>query len=246
MNCSEIRPLFHAYVDNELDVVRSLEVEQHLAGCPKCAAARRSVLAMRSALQKNELAFRAPENLRRSVREIARPATDAAPTPGVSALWRWLATASTAFALILLILRPAGVAQNDLALDEAVSAHVRSLQAEHLTDVMSTDQHTVKPWFAGKIDFAPSVTDFAQQGFSLYGGRLDYLGDHPVAALVYHHAKHIINVFVWPSTTAMSAKAENLRGYNVINCAANGLHYCLVSDLNAKELGDLADLLVKQ
>ena len=246
MNCSDMHPLFHAYLDNELDAARSLEMEKHLAECPKCAAARASMLALRSALKQNDLAYSAPANLRRSVREIARPTTDATPTPGVSALWRWLATASTAFALILLLLRPVGVAQNDLALDEAVGAHVRSLQVEHLTDVMSTDQHTVKPWFTGKIDFAPSVTDFAAQGFPLYGGRLDYLGDHSVAALVYHHAKHVINVFVWPSTTAMTAKAQELRGYNVINCAANDLHYCLVSDLNAKELGDLADLLMKQ
>lgn len=246
MNCSEIRPLFHAYVDNELDLVHSLDLEQHLKDCPKCAAARRSVLALRSALQKSNLSFTAPASLRRSVRDIARDAREEkSVSPGVNALWRWLATASTALALFLLIMRPTGTTQ-DAMLDEAVSSHVRSLMADHLTDVTSTDQHTVKPWFTGKIDFAPSVTDFADQGFPLIGGRLDYLNNHPVAALVYHHAKHVINVFVWPSTDVTVPKSENLRGYNVINCSASGLHYCLVSDLNAKELTDLADLLNKQ
>ena len=245
MNCSEIRPLFHAYVDNELDLVRSLDMEQHLKDCPACAAARRSVLALRAALQQNDLAYRAPDSLRRSVRQIAKPASDASPSAGVTVLWRWLATVSTAFALLLLMLRPPGMLQRDTMLDEVVSSHVRSLMADHVTDVTSTDQHTVKPWFTGKLDFAPNVTDFTEQGFPLVGGRLDYLDNHPVAALVYHHAKHVINVFVWPSTTAMAARTENLRGYSVINCAASGLHYCLVSDLNAKELNDLADLLVK-
>jgi anti-sigma factor RsiW len=179
------------------------------------------------------------------VRQIARGSDDEkSVAPGVNALWRWLATVTTALALFLLILRPPGMP--NAMLDEAVSSHVRSLMADHLTDVASTDQHTVKPWFTGKIDFAPSVTDFADQGFPLVGGRLDYLADHPVAALVYHHAKHVINVFVWPDTAVMTSKAENLRGYNVINCSTNGLHYCLVSDLNAKELGDLAGLLAKQ
>jgi anti-sigma factor RsiW len=105
----------------------------------------------------------------------------------------------------------------------------------------------VKPWFNGKLDFAPDVKDFAAQDFPLVGGRLDYLGDHPVAALVYKRNKHVINVFVWPATSVKEAPAEieNLRGYSVINRHANGLRYCLVSDLNEKELRELADLLGK-
>jgi len=247
MNCSEIRPLFHAYVDHELDVVRSVEMEQHLKNCPTCATARRSVLAMRTALQQNNLSYRAPDSLRRSVRQITR---EVAPVPsikaGVSALWRWLAIGATACTLLLLVLHPVG--GNDPLLEEAVSSHVRSLMAEHLMDVASTDQHTVKPWFNGKLDFAPEVKDFTAEGFPLIGGRLDYLDHQVVAALVYRHGKHVINVFVWPQTGSGSkpAQAENLRGYSVINCNVGGLRYCLVSDLNAKELNDLADLLIKQ
>ncbi len=246
MNCAEIRPLFHAYVDQELDLVHSLDVEAHLKTCPTCAAARRSVLALRTALQKNDLAYRAPVALRRSVREIpGASAREPYASPGVNVLWRWLATVMTAFALLLLLLRPAGIAETDRLTDAAVGSHVRSLMAEHLTDVASTDQHTVKPWFADKLDFAPNVTDFTAQGFPLIGGRLDYLGDRVVAALIYRHNKHVINVFVWPAPGPLAARTENIRGYSVINCAAGNLHYCLVSDLNEKELTDLADLLVK-
>ena len=246
MNCAEIRPLFHAYIDNELDVVRSLEVEQHLKTCAGCGQARNSVLALRSALQLNDLAYRAPAALRQRVRQIARgPGREKSSGAGVSAWWRWLALGATGFALALLVLRPAGLSGDDSRLNEAVSSHVRSLMAEHLTDVTSTDQHTVKPWFNGKLDFAPNVKDFVADGFPLVGGRLDYLGNQVVAALVYRHNKHVINVFVWPDTAAAAARTENRRGYFVINCSTNGLHYCLVSDLNEKELGDLAALLVK-
>ena len=246
MNCAEIGPLFHAYIDNELDLVRSLDVEQHLKTCAGCAAARRSVLALRSALQQNNLAYRAPAALRQRVRQIAGgPAGGKSLAAGVNAWWRWLAIGATGFALVLLVLRPAGMPEGESLLNEAVSSHVRSLMAEHLTDVTSTDQHTVKPWFNGKLDFAPNVKDFVAQGFPLVGGRLDYLGTQMVGALVYRHNKHVINVFVWPDTMSAPAKTENLRGYSVINCSANGLHYCLVSDLNEKELGDLAAFLVK-
>jgi anti-sigma factor RsiW len=115
---------------------------------------------------------------------------------------------------------------------------------EHLTDVASSDQHTVKPWFNGKLDFAPSVQDFTARGFPLVGGRLDYLNGRAVAALVYRRNKHFINVFVWPTASTSRGKAvtDNRRGYSMINCELNGLHYCFVSDLNANELTELANL----
>ena len=244
VNCTDIRPLFHAYVDNELDVVRSLDVEQHLQQCPNCAAARRSVLALRSALQHNDLNRRAPEGLRRSIRHMARAADQRQSTLSIT-VWRWLAGSAVTIALLTLLLRPAGLSDQDGLLNEAVSSHVRSLMAEHLTDVTSTDQHTVKPWFNGKLDFAPTVKDFTADGFPLIGGRLDYLDQQTVAALVYRHNKHIINVFVWPDTTTAPATEKDLRGFSVIRFTAGGLRYCLVSDLNQKELNDLADLLKK-
>lgn len=243
MNCTELRPLFQAYIDNELDLMRSLEVERHLAECAKCATARNSLLALRSALQQNGLAYSAPASLYHKVRRIGTPSRDEVNTP-LRATWLpWVGFGVAVAAALLLLVRPTGMNDQDVLLNEAVNSHVRSLMANHLMDVASTDQHTVKPWFNGKIDFAPDVKDFASQGFPLVGGRLDYLDGRTVAALIYHRNKHVINVFVWPATGTEPAGTESLRGYAVINREANGLHYCLVSDLNAEELSDLADLV---
>jgi anti-sigma factor RsiW len=241
MTCAEARPLLHAHVDGELDLVRSLEVERHIQTCAACAAGEKSLRALRAALRDGDLACRAPNALRQKVRGIA-------PAPrgtGWQWPWKWIAIGATAFAALTLVLRPAGNSENDRLMDEAVAGHIRSLMAGHLTDVASSDQHTVKPWFDGRVDFAPDVKDFAAQEFPLIGGRLDYLDGHPVAALIYRHNKHVINVFVWPVAKAgeVEVRTENLRGYNVITRDANRLHYCLVSDLNDKELGELADLL---
>jgi anti-sigma factor RsiW len=249
MNCVEIHPLLHPYTDGELDLVRSLEVEQHLNTCAACATQKNSLRSLRSLLRNSDLAFRAPDSLRQKVREIApAPEIENRPrTSDFSWLWKWLAIGATAFAVCTLMLRPPGISENSRLADEAVAGHVRSLMAGHLTDVASTDQHTVKPWFNGKLDFAPDVKDFAAQDFPLVGGRLDYLDDHPVAALVYRRNKHVINVFVWPAAGANEASPEtqNLRGYTVIKRQVDGLRYCLVSDLNEKELRELADLLGK-
>jgi anti-sigma factor RsiW len=247
MNCAESRLLLHAYTNAELDLVRSLDVEQHLQTCHACATESRSLLSLRSALRTAEFTHHAPQSLRNKVRQIART-PDEKPRPiRAPWLWQWLAAGATALALLTLLLRPAGVSDHDLLANEIVSSHVRSLMPGHLTDVVSSDQHTVKPWFNGKLDFAPDVKDFAAQGFPLAGGRLDYLNGRAVAALVYHRNQHLINVFVWPVDRAGGAKAtvENRRGYNLINREANGLHHVLVSDLNAGELGELADLIGK-
>ena len=246
MNCTEIRPMFQAYIDNELDLMRSLEVERHLAECARCAAARNSLLALRSALQQNGLTYSAPAALYHKVRRIGAPTREEVKIPRLKSWLPWTGFAVAAFAALLLLVRPAGMSDNDALLNDAVNSHVRSLMVNHLMDVVSTDQHTVKPWFNGKIDFAPDVKDFASQGFPLVGGRLDYLDGRTVAALIYHRNKHIINVFVWPSVGKEPTGTVSLHGYSVINRDAKGLQFCLVSDLNAKELGDLADLVSGQ
>ncbi len=245
MNCAEIHPLLHAYCDGELDVANSLELERHLKTCPACAAERDSLQSLGAALQQTDLAFCAPNSLRKKIRKMARASGGDDRARERLWIWKLLAAGATVFALLMIVFRPAGISDSDQLLNEAVAGHVRSLMANHLTDVVSSDQHTVKPWFNGKLDFAPDVKDFAAQGYPLVGGRLDYLDGRNVAVLVYQRNKHFINVFIWPAGQA-GGKAtiiEHRRGYSIINREINGLRYYFVSDLNEKELGDLVSLV---
>jgi anti-sigma factor RsiW len=169
--------------------------------------------------------------------------------------WRWLviggSLAAAAVAIVLLLNLAPGLsrpATEALVTQEVIASHVRSLMVNHLTDVASSDQHTVKPWFAGKLDFSPQVKDFADQGFPLVGGRLDYVGNRSVAALVYQHGKHAINVFIWPSPGTPDA-AETMttqNGYNVIHWSKSGMTYWVVSDLNDRELRIFTSLVQGQ
>jgi len=246
MNCQEIHPLLHAYVDSELDLMPSLEVDRHLKACAACAAMKRSLESLRSTLRNADLAWRAPEALRARIRESISPAPAETRPRGIRPwVWQWIALGSIGFAILMLILQPVGISDRDRLADEAISSHVRSLMPGHLMDVASSDQHTVKPWFNGKLDFAPDVKDFAAQGYPLIGGRLDYINGQTVAALVYRRNQHTINVFVWPVKKVARETTEERRGYNVLNRDVNGLHYCVVSDLNAKELGEFANLIGK-
>jgi len=250
MNCSETDLLLHAYADGELDVVRSLELELHVKGCPACAARLESLKTLARALRDNDFAYHAPASLRHRVQQMAGApvAGGLSQPPNLQWIWKWLAAAATAAAVLLLVLRPPGIStgsENNRLLDDAVACHVRSLMAGHLTDVPSSDQHTVKPWFEGKLDFAPDVRDFASQNFSLVGGRLDYLDDHTVAALVYRHNKHLVNVFIWPAQNPPGAPPALAvrKGYCVLTQEIRGFHYCLVSDMDENGVEQLAGLL---
>jgi anti-sigma factor RsiW len=237
MTHEKIRELIHPYADGELDVVNAREVEQHLTGCDDCRRLEHRVRLLRAALRKSAPAYRAPARLRKNVRRAVRK--EAGTRSESFSPWLMLTTGA-AFAAVLLsfvFYQTTSASRNALA-DELIADHVRSLLATHLVDVVSSDQHTVKPWFHGKVDFAPEVRDLATEGFPLVGGRLDYLHGRTVVALVYRRNKHPINVFVEPASTSGDAKPSTSahRGYNLVHWKHNGLNYWAVSDLNATEL----------
>jgi anti-sigma factor RsiW len=240
--------LIHGYIDGELDLLNGLRVEQHLRECPACARDHQNHQALRSALSAGSLYYNAPASLQKRIRSRLRAGAKGEPKPGMLS-WRWLAVgASLALVAALisgLVFMQSGPARDELLAQEVVSGHVRSLMANHLTDVASTDQHTVKPWFEGKLDFSPPVTDLTAQGFPLVGGRLDYIGNRPVAALVYQRRRHLINLFIWPEAAEPGGRAKVIvrQGYSLIYWNRAGMAYWAVSDLNLSELQEFTQAL---
>lgn len=237
MNCEEARVLLHAYLDDELDAAASLAMAQHLAGCAGCTQRYRGYAGLQQALRDPALRVSAPPALRARI-----AARLPAPQPAARAARRWHALAAAlAAALALTVtlatwqtLRPRATA-GDALVAEAVSGHVRSLLAEHLLDVPSSDQHTVKPWFDGRLDYAPQVKDLDAQGFPLAGGRLDVLEGRRVAALVYRRHRHVINLYQWPAADDEAGASER-DGYRVVQWHDAGMHYLAVSDVAAADL----------
>jgi anti-sigma factor RsiW len=241
MMCNDARLLLHAYLDDELDAAQSVAVTRHMHGCPKCAASYAHYTDLRKALSQPSLYRRAPDALRAQWQAPVAPhAASAARTRrGLVGL-----ALAAGFAGALLLVAPTWVyvwqqhaaSTNQLA-DEAISSHIRSMQPQHLMDVVSTDQHTVKPWFEGKLDFSPRVQDLAGEGFPLVGGRLDALDGHSVAALVYKRRLHVINLYQWPSaSTASASVVTQWHGYTVIRWTAGNMSYVAVSDVNEADL----------
>jgi anti-sigma factor RsiW len=254
MNCPEIKALSHAYADRELDVVRAAEFEQHLSGCRSCSREVENIRGLSAALKGSTFYFRAPANLRNRIRQTTcarNGVTPLIPRPNeLHASWkqwiRWFIPVAASALVVVLAASVAFVGSADRRLTgEVVSSHIRSRMADHLTDVASSDQHTVKPWFAGKVDFAPPVTDLADHGFPLVGGRLDYLQNRAVAAEVYQRNSHVINLFVWPAAGNRNTtkKLSVAKGYNVISWESSGMNYAAVSELNPVELREFAELL---
>jgi anti-sigma factor RsiW len=264
VSCKENEMLIHAYVDGELDLLNTLKLEAHLRGCAGCAQASRNHQMLRSAITGGGLYFKAPNDLANrihavleeahqprphrsaSVQELSPPWQKRMPRPFS---WAVLGVAAAAAMAVLVVWRvnPAVSrrGQNDLLAQEVLASHVRSLMANHLTDVPSSDQHTVKPWFNGKLDFSPPVADLAAQGFPLVGGRLDYLEERPVAALVYQRRKHFINLFIWLSASDSGQKVVMRQGYNLLHWTQAGMTYWAVSDLNSNELQEFVQLVRK-
>ena len=246
MACEQSQSVAHAYLDGELDAVRAAEFEKHLAVCPDCAAAIASWDEVRSGIQHTGLREIAPSRLKERVYADLHRSRQTEPQPRRTPYAAWLAAAA---AIILALIFASKFMPNRNGVPpqlvaQVVDAHLRSLQPGHLMDVVSTDQHTVKPWFDGKLDFSPNVQDFAEQGFPLQGGRLDVAGGRTVAALVYARRKHIISVFIWPSEQPdVAPQFGSDHGYQWLSWRKGGMEYCAVSDVNAEDLQQLQSLL---
>jgi anti-sigma factor RsiW len=248
MSCDRAATVLHGYFDNELDAAGAAEFESHLEQCPDCMSALERLESLRSSVSGAQLYEKAPDALRKKV------FSDTGVTRRVSVfpsrtLWRFLAVAAAlllvAYSGWRIISSSRGDNEETVLAAEIVDAHLRSLQPGHLTDVISTDQHTVKPWFDGKLDFSPPVQDFAEQGFPLQGGRIDVVHGRTVAALVYGRRKHFVNVFVWPTSEKDSApRAGSQQGYQWMEWRKGGMEFCAVTDAAPSALDELHRLLV--
>jgi len=248
LSCQHTDELIHGHLDGELELVKSLEIEKHLSACAVCTKNYERLRRLRSTLGDTTLRYlpsdRLEERLRSALRQESKPKRNRTIFQP-----RWLVAAASlvlAFIVIWIVGRSLVKPDSgDLLAQEIVASHVRSMMADHLTDVSSSNQHTVKPWFDGKLDFSPPVKDLSQQGFILTGGRLDYIGNRPVAAMVYQRGQHPINLFVWPATgSANSTETVAVRqGYNLVRWTNGGMTYWAVSELNLPELQQFAQLL---
>jgi anti-sigma factor RsiW len=251
LNCEFAQTMVHAYFDGELDAMRSADFEGHLEICTECKAELREISALHGRLQEADLFEQAsPQLVDRIRKQIARDANGSDSkslgrrlflVPAFGAL----AAAAVSIAIVFLVFQ--SHSQSTRITAELMDAHVRSLQPGHLTDVLSTDQHTVKPWFDGKLNFIPPVSDFSQQGFPLMGGRLDIVDGHNVAALVYSRRKHFINLFVWPDNEkeVNFAEAGSHQGYNWLKWHSGEMQFCLISDASAGDLLALKKLILQ-
>ena len=250
--CAELHLLIQADADGELSAADSARIAAHLAGCPACAGLHGQLASLSQRVRDAAPYWPAPDALRTAVlRQLASRAPSPvavthAPTVRTGLLTRWRLGLAAPFGagalaagltLALLVPQQGGVS------DALVAGHIRALQPGHLMDVASADQHTVKPWFDGRLDFAPPVKDLKPEGFPLMGGRLDYVADRPVAALVYGRRQHVIDLFVWPEGRRVpGADTFEHSGYNVVRWHRDGMVFSAVSDLGAPELAEFARL----
>ena len=272
MNCEEATKLMDGYLDGELDPITNQAIEQHLRECRNCDQAYKTHGSLIRALGNATPYYKAPAELRQRIQSSLREEIAEQPTRNVArdaqplfsrkrpeprtlllgTPWNWLGLAAAIiFAAIIalnLVPRLQRPEADQFLATQLIASHVRSLMANHLTDVASSDQHTVKPWLDAKLDFAPAVVDLSSEGFPLVGGRLDYLDKRPVAALIYQRRKHFINLFVWPaeSNATRPTKAMSRQGYQLLHWVDSDFNYWAVSDVNVNDLQTLKELFEKQ
>ena len=254
MDCTQSRSHLHAYLDQELDMASVVAIDRHLASCEACKQVFARQSALRSAVRRHATYYAAPALLADRIR--AKIGGNAAETPAKTLKpgWQWpqfrqwfqvgAAVAATAVVSWIAAIQYNGPAEDEFIAEQVITGHARSVLTSHLADVASSDQHTVKPWLSSKLDFSPPVTDLTGAGFPLIGGRLDYLDNRPVAALVYGHSQHVINLFVWPdqrSGRSLPMQSLSKHGYNVLHWTDAGMAFWAISDLNPAEMKTFAE-----
>jgi anti-sigma factor RsiW len=254
MDCNESQSMMSAYVDGELDVADTIRYESHLAKCPACTGACEKLMSLRTALKTHAVSYAASEQVRQRVLTALHENQARSNSVAKSTAWAWawlnpavaaVCSVAFAFALALYMRTPS---ESERLVQEIVASHYRSQLANHLVDVASSDRHTVKPWFNGKLDFSPPVIDLAAQGFPLIGGRLDYVNRRTVAALAYQRRLHIVNLFMWPDRTPGNSppEARSLQGFHLLHWTDSEMAYWAISDMAPKELNTFKDSLMSQ
>lgn len=247
MECIQVQQLLSAYLDHELETSQAQQLSEHILRCSACASALAQMEGLSTDIRQHASYHVAPPGLRARIKaDLSRPTTSKLNNRINSRIrhwpWAWInlgvsgiSTAAFAATLVLYLNQPS---DTQIFEDEVLASHFRSLAPGHLIDVASSDRHTVKPWYAGKLDFSPPVADLAAQGYPLLGGRLDYLAGRPVAALAYQHRKHIVNLYLYPDTgkNSIDVKTGSNHGYQIVQGSNAGTHYVAVSDMNGMEL----------
>jgi anti-sigma factor RsiW len=247
MSCNEALRV-HQYFDGELDSGGAAEVERHLETCPDCAALLNDLQVTRNVLRESAPYYRASESLRERIAEaLDDDGSERSSRRPIRAnkgfLWGALSGGgATALAAVMAFLLFLPAAPN-LLVDDLTNAHLRSMMSDHLIDVVSSDRHTVKPWFAGHTDVSPPAVDFAKEGFTLIGGRADYFDGHRAAVVVYRHGKHIINVFAWADGDERLPSSAMRNGYHLLFWKSGNIAFCVVSDAGIDELTTVTRLI---
>ena len=245
MDCTQTRNYMHGYLDRELDPITAAGIEEHLHACAACTKAYAVQKSLQSAIKRQATYYNAPATLASRICAMAGAASETVISKRAPR-WHWFqlgaAVAATAVVTWITAVQLEAGSRDERIAEQVIAGHARSVLSNQLTQVASSDQHTVKPWLSSKLDFSPPVTDLATAGFPLTGGRLDYVDHRPVAALVYGHRKHVINLFIWPDAkAAASIQASSRQGFNMVHWDNRGMTFWAISDLNPADIRKFAE-----